>query len=347
MDEKLKDQQPEIKEKIENYDENNITYIINSSNLAELNLDKDYDDNKSVSPVMELLYTLLVKDVMEIEVVLLKDTWNIEKVKEVMKCYHITGAPVVNSENKIVGIISIADLLDALSSNGLHDPVTKWMTKNVITISPDVNLIKAFNLIDKYKFGRIPVVDNERHVVGIITNGIIIKKLLYQIDEMSKKTESEINVLIQKLNLVNEIKLDKPIEFKWPLKKGDFNNAGKLSSEVKKLLKKLNIDRNIIRRISVATYEAEMNVVIHSVGGYAYIYIDKDKFHAEFIDEGPGIENIELALQEGYSTAPSIARELGFGAGMGLPNIKKSVDYFDLKSAKDSPTNLTVEVYFK
>jgi len=90
-----------------------------------------------------------------------------------------------------------------------------------------------------------------------------------------------------------------------------------------------------------------MNVVIHSNGGYAYVYIDKNKFRAEFMDEGPGIENIELAMQEGYSTAPTIARELGFGAGMGLPNIKKSVDYFDLKSSKDNPTHLTIEVYFQ
>jgi len=308
--------------------------------------EKTGEDQKQFSPIMELLYTLKVRDVMECNVILVSSSWTIDKVKEIMKCYHITGVPVIDENEKIIGIISIADLLDALSSNGFHDNVQKWMTKNVITIGPDVNLIKAFNLIDKYKFGRLPVINQDKKVIGIITNGIIVKKLLYRIDELSQKTEDEINQLIQKLNLNEEIRIDQPIEFKWPLKKGDFNNAGKLSSEVKKFLKKLNIDRIIIRRISIATYEAEMNVVIHSLGGYAYIRIDKEKFHAEFIDEGPGIESIDLALQEGYSTAPTIARELGFGAGMGLPNIKKSVDYFDLSSKHNSSTKLTIEVNF-
>jgi len=168
---------------------------------------------------------------------------------------------------------------------------------------------------------------------------------LIRVNKFAINTEREITALCNKLHL-NEIKIDKPISFKWNLKPNDFDSAGKLSSEIKKILKKKIIDRICIRKISIAVYEAEINTIIHSYGGYAIIKIDNEKFHAKFIDNGPGIENIELAMQAGYSTASQLARELGFGAGMGLPNIKKSVDYFELNSKPGVGTTLIFEVYF-
>lgn len=109
----------------------------------------------------------------------------------------------------------------------------------------------------------------------------------------------------------------------------DFTIAGEASSQVKRILKKLNFDKEAIRRVSIAMYEGEINMVIHANGGTADVEIHPDRVDILLTDTGPGIPDLDLAMQEGYSTAPDNIRSLGFGAGMGLPNIKKYTD--DLK----------------
>lgn len=118
----------------------------------------------------------------------------------------------------------------------------------------------------------------------------------------------------------------------YDIDKEDFSMAGKASSDIKKVLKQLGIDQTIIRRVAIATYEAEINVVIHSLGGHIDVLIKDDKIEIYVEDKGPGIENIDLAMTEGFSTATHKIRELGFGAGMGLPNMKKCADEFFLNS---------------
>ncbi len=307
-------------------------------------MEVDNNNLKSYTPITELLYTLLVSDVMEKNVITVNICSTMREVKDVMKHYHITGMPVVDDDGFLKGVISMSDLLDALTENCIEDEVSKWMTKKVLTIHENTNLIKAFNLLDKYKIGRVPVLNDEKHIIGIITNGTIIKKMLYRIDKQSVQTEKEIADLVNQLNLKSNI--DKPIKFEWPLQHHDFENAGKLSSEIKKYLKKMQINRSIIRKVSIASYEAEMNTIIHSIGGCAKICINNNRLRAEFIDKGPGIEDVDKALEIGFSTAPPIARELGFGAGLGLPNIQSSVDKFELSSTKNGPTTLIFEVNF-
>lgn len=126
---------------------------------------------------------------------------------------------------------------------------------------------------------------------------------------------------------------------------GNFVQAGEASGNIKKLLRQLGIDSNIVRRIAIATYEAEMNIVIHSCGGTLKIVISPYDVLLIAEDTGPGIADIELAMQEGYSTAPEMARELGFGAGMGLANIKRCADRFDIVSSAGQNTILSV--YFR
>jgi anti-sigma regulatory factor (Ser/Thr protein kinase) len=123
----------------------------------------------------------------------------------------------------------------------------------------------------------------------------------------------------------------------------DFQNAGKVSSEIKKLLNSLMIPSPILRRIAVACYEAEINMIIHSYGGVIKLLMDDEDITLIFEDIGPGIEDIEKALEKGYSTASVKARELGFGAGMGLYNIKRMADEFDLNSRANDKTILTIK----
>lgn len=122
----------------------------------------------------------------------------------------------------------------------------------------------------------------------------------------------------------------------------DFSLAGEASSDFKSVLKKLGINSDIVRRISIAMYEAEINTIIHGGGGECIAEIQSKAVKIIFRDQGPGISDIDLAMQEGYSTASDKIRELGFGAGMGLPNIKKYTDDLIIDSVPGKGTTVTL-----
>ena len=122
------------------------------------------------------------------------------------------------------------------------------------------------------------------------------------------------------------------MQFRFELEGGNFSKAGYASSQIKKVLRQLGIDPKIIKRTVVALYEAEVNVVAHAWRGVAEIEITPDRISMILTDEGPGIADIPLAMQEGYSTASPEVREMGFGAGMGLSNMKKNVDELNIES---------------
>ncbi|WIV10569.1 anti-sigma regulatory factor [Proteiniborus sp. MB09-C3] len=135
------------------------------------------------------------------------------------------------------------------------------------------------------------------------------------------------------------------IILEYYIMKNDFKSAGEASSNVKKVLNQLGVDSKTVRRVAIATYEAEMNIVIHSNGGNIIVTISSDKIEIIAHDEGPGIKDIELAMQEGYSTASNQVRELGFGAGMGIPNMKKCSDVFSISSHENEKTLVSMTMY--
>ncbi|NLL56201.1 MAG: anti-sigma regulatory factor [Clostridiales bacterium] len=126
----------------------------------------------------------------------------------------------------------------------------------------------------------------------------------------------------------------------------NFVSAGSASNEVKLTLKKLGVEPAIIRKVAVAMYEGEINMVIHAGGGKAIVDIFGDKIDIELKDSGPGIADISLAMKEGYSTATDTIREQGFGAGMGLPNMKRYTDEFEIESTVGVGTTVRLAVYF-
>jgi anti-sigma regulatory factor (Ser/Thr protein kinase) len=126
----------------------------------------------------------------------------------------------------------------------------------------------------------------------------------------------------------------------------DFVNAGAASSAIKKTLKQLNVNPQIVKRVVVALYEAEVNAIAHAYGGMIYADIEADKIIVKVVDKGPGIPDIEWAMQEGNSTASPEVRNMGFGAGMGLPNIRKNVDRLDVQSTVGVGTTVEMEVRF-
>jgi anti-sigma regulatory factor (Ser/Thr protein kinase) len=134
------------------------------------------------------------------------------------------------------------------------------------------------------------------------------------------------------------------LSFDYTVPGDDFTRAGEASSDVKHKLKKIGYNPEAIRKVAIAMYEGEINMVIHAGGGNAHVDISPDRVNMVLRDHGPGIENVELAMREGYSTAPEKVRALGFGAGMGLPNIKKYTDSMKIDTEVGKGTTLYMTV---
>ena len=134
------------------------------------------------------------------------------------------------------------------------------------------------------------------------------------------------------------------MSLKYHVSPTDFTRAGEASSDVKNKLKKLGVPPEIIRKVAIAMYEGEINMVIHANGGDIFVDITPDAIHMELKDVGPGIEDIDKAMQAGYSTAPDDVRSLGFGAGMGLPNMKKNSYTMDIQTVLGQGTTVIMTV---
>ena len=137
---------------------------------------------------------------------------------------------------------------------------------------------------------------------------------------------------------------DKTIEGSFQLIGGDFSIAGESSAQLKKILTDLGVAEDIIRRTSIATFEAEMNVIIYAAAGTLSYTITSQQIRIVLVDMGPGIKDIEQAMKEGFSTAPDWVREMGWGAGMGLPNIKENSDEFKLDSVVGEGTTVEMAI---
>ena len=139
-------------------------------------------------------------------------------------------------------------------------------------------------------------------------------------------------------------KMDERLVFHIDVDGEDFTSAGQASVQVKKNLRQLGLTPEIIRRVSIAMYEGEINMVIHAGGGVADVIVNEDYIEIILEDHGPGIKNIEQAMQEGFSTAPDTIRSLGFGAGMGLPNMKRYSDTMNITSQVGEGTTVIMRV---
>lgn len=146
--------------------------------------------------------------------------------------------------------------------------------------------------------------------------------------------------------MVDSLQYTPQITLEFPIGEKDFFMAGESASRVKKTLQQLGLKQDIIRRVAIIIYEAAMNVAIHANRGLLTVHIDPESISIQTDDEGVGIPDIELAMREGYSTAPYEAREMGFGAGMGLPNMKQCSDELSLDTKIGTGTTLKAKVYF-
>lgn len=139
--------------------------------------------------------------------------------------------------------------------------------------------------------------------------------------------------------------MNEGITFRYKISGDDFTRAGEASSDVKNKLKMMGVDNNVIRKVAIAMYEGEINMVIHADGGEVTVDITDDDIRIVLADQGPGIQDIKKAMEAGFSTAPEEVRALGFGAGMGLPNMQKYSDQMDIQTTLGVGTTVTMNIH--
>lgn len=295
-------------------------------------------DVENITRTEELAYELRIQEVMTKNVYYLPPDMTIEKALDIFRKERFSGAPVTQ-DNKLIGILSIEDLILALREGRLDANVTEYMTKTMTVVQEFDPIVEALKAFSSTNFGRLPVLNKDNNLVGIITKGDISNGMLaalqrdYQAEELIRYRAS---------HLFEDIVSDRSsLILRYDIKKSDFINGGNASSNIKRALLRLGASPQIARRCGIAVYEAEMNLIIHTNnGGFLRIEIEPHKITMEAYDDGPGIEDVEQAIKPGYSTATHEIREMGFGAGMGLFNIKRCVDEMRLISSKDRGTNL-------
>lgn len=299
-------------------------------------------DPKEVTKLQELAYELRIEQAMTKEVIVVSPEMTIAEFREILRANRISGTPVVEG-GRMVGIISIEDLIKALAAGELEATVREKMTPNPAVLYADEPLIHAVSKFNRLKYGRFPVVDREGNLVGILVQGDIVRALLQQLEV--EYHEEEIH-RYRASHIFEDIIADQvTLVFRYRVKGGDFEHAGEASSRLKKTLTRLGLAPRVVRRVAIASYEAEMNIVIYAEEGEIVAEVSPDRIRILATDRGPGIPDIEKAMEPGFSTAPEWVRELGFGAGMGLPNIQNCADEMKLESEVGMGTRLEVFIY--
>lgn len=291
----------------------------------------------------ELLFELNVADVMRSEVITLGPDQHMRDLHKLLREHQISGTPVV-VDGRLVGIISIEDLIGWLNAGGVDCTIRDHMTPDPVSLYPEMLLVHAIKQFERCGFGRFPVVKQETNkLVGILTKGAIIEGMLKR---LAKELADEEIRQYRASHIFEDIVAQyKEIYLTYEIVGKDFDRAGSGSTQMKKNLKRLGIRPDIIHRLAIASYEAEINSVIYSDGGIMVFRVTPDEVYMKVKDRGPGIENIELAMQPGWSGAPDWVREMGFGAGMGIPNIRKNADKFELESIPGVGTTLTIRIF--
>jgi anti-sigma regulatory factor (Ser/Thr protein kinase) len=264
-------------------------------------------------------------------------------VLELLRLEHISGSPVVE-HGELIGIISIEDLIRSMSQGELDSPVRKFMSPAVISVRSYDPLVKAIEAFMVQKVGRLPVLNEHGNLVGIITKGDITRGVLVALQRDIQEEEIR---RYRASHLFEDIISDRTtLVLRYQIKAKDFNHGGTASSNIKRALLRLGANTQVARRCGIAIYEAEINLIIHtSYGGMIRVEIEPHAIIITATDEGPGIDDVNLALQPGFSTATEEIRELGFGAGMGLSNIMRCVDHLNLESTPGQGTRLEMKIF--
>lgn len=285
------------------------------------------------------MYQIKVQQVMNKNVVTFPSTCTFREVQLCLKQRRFSGVPIVDN-GQLTGMVSIDDIITAFDLGYIDERVSRGMPREITTIPQNYSVIAASNIFKKYHYGRLPVVKAPKslELVGILTYGDILSHLLLEINSIAERFEAQEKTSADVSKKIGDT-------YHYELAPDNFDLAGIASTTIKKRLSECGIPASILRRIAVICYEAELNVIIHSLGGYMEVQVFKDHVLISVIDEGPGIPDIEKAMQPGFTTANEKIRALGFGAGLGLCNMKRCADIFTVKSSMENGTEVDAVVY--
>lgn len=288
--------------------------------------------------VQELVYEVRVKEVMTSEVITVSPDTTMEKLMSLMRINRISGIPVVEGNN-LVGIVSLEDVIKTLADRHTDDPVRKHMCCKVISLRADELAVQAVNLFAQYGYGRLPVLDHDGKLVGILTGGDLTRGLLRVFGQRHQEEEIK---SYRASHIFDDIDSEQTsLLLRYRVEAGDFDHGGEATSKLKRALERLGVDPGLRRRVTISSYEAEMNLIIHTTnGGELRVVINPQSLVIITEDDGPGIEDAEAAFRPGFTTAADWVRELGFGAGMGLTNIKRYSDTASIRSSPEKGTRL-------
>jgi CBS domain-containing protein/anti-sigma regulatory factor (Ser/Thr protein kinase) len=311
--------------------------------MAENRRDIQADLDARLTKTQELVYEMKVGDVMAKNVVTIRPTDRMSQLRDTFRTNRISGLPVVG-DDRLVGLISLEDFIKWLADRHDDCPIQERMTAKVETLYEDDPLVMAIGRFETSRLGRFPVLDREQgKLVGIVTKGDVIKGLLKKLE--LDYHEEQIH-RYRASHIFEDIEADNTtLMFQYEVRGQDFKQAGVGSSRLKRTLNRLGLRPDVVRRVAIASYEAEMNLVVFTQGGTIRARVQPGKVFLEVEDAGPGIADLEKALRPGYSTAPDWVRELGCGAGMGLNNIRKSGDRFKIQSELGKGTLLKVAFF--
>ncbi len=302
--------------------------------------------NDTLQKYADIFQDLSASDIMTESVRTLTPDHKVIHAKELMKVKKISGLPIVDKKKKMVGIISIEDIIKALEHGQIDAPVSELMTRNVVTLHVKDNLGVIVDKFNAYRLGRFPVLDDQGKLVGIVTREDILHGILERFNLIYIHDRKRSTTLNNDYSPVTGERLRiNQAEFHYEIDHTNIDSAGTGAALLKQYLKNRNVDPEITRKVGIAAYEAETNVVIHSRSrGDIYCFIQEDRIIVRVVDDGVGIEDLEKAMTEGFSTASDYVREHGFGAGMGIPNMKKFADKLVILSERNSGTQ--VELVF-
>ena len=289
--------------------------------------------------VHELIREIRVSRVMTTTLFTVAPDDLMSELKELMREHRISGVPVVE-DGALAGIVSIEDLIHALENGKLDSPVRDFMTSGELIVAranePAMEAVRRFEVT---KIGRMPVLDTQDNLVGIITRGDIIEALLAALQDVYSEAE---RIQHDPKYFFEALESDSTsLVLRYTVKHRDFARGGDASAKIKQALLRIGASPVLARRVAIATYEAEINLIIHTDNG-GTITADIKPYEISILaeDRGPGMADVELARQPGYSTATSEVREMGFGAGMGLVNIDRCTDDMSIWSALGIGTRL-------
>ena len=309
----------------------------------------------ALSKVHELIRELKVSRVMTSSIFTLPADATMGELKELLREHRISGVPVTpkgegageddeaqEKAKEMVGIVSIENLIQALEAGKLDAPVEDFMThQNLIVARAQEPVMEAVKRFEHTGVGRLPVLNRKDELVGIITRGDVMAALLRALQDVYDETEQ---LQAQPQYFFEALESEGTnLLLRYHVKAGDFSKGGEASAKIKQALLRIGAPPQLARRVAIATYEAEINLVIHTTeGGFILADVRPSQITIVAQDSGPGIADVEQAQQPGYSTASSQVREMGFGAGMGLSNIKRCSDDMNMWSAVGVGTRLQI-----